>query len=101
VLLINRCLTVREGQPNSHSGLGWEEFTEMVIRTISNKKDPVVFLLWGSKARTLKSFIQSHHLVLESVHPSPFSADKGWWNCNHFLETNRFLKEIYNETIDW
>lgn len=103
VLLLNSILTVREGQPQSHSGNGWEKFTDAVIQKISEEKEGVVFLLWGGYAKTKgKSIDRSKHLVLESGHPSPMSANQGLWFGNkHFSKANAYLESIGKEGIDW
>lgn len=102
VLLLNTTLTVRDGQPNSHAGLGWQTFTDAVIQKINNLEKPVVFLLWGANAKSkLKLIDQSRHLVLCSAHPSPLSAYNGFFGCKHFSKANKFLKEQGGEPINW
>ena len=102
VLLLNTTLTVREGQPQSHKGQGWETLTDRIIERINEKDTPVVFILWGGNARTKKSLITNpRHLVLESAHPSPLSAYAGFFGCNHFLLANEFLKNNSLTEIDW
>lgn len=102
VLLLNTTLTVREGSPMSHTGRGWEAFTDLVIRKVGEKKEPCVFLLWGSHARSKKALIQGrHHLILETVHPSPLSAYNGFFGCRHFSRANAFLKAQGRGEIDW
>lgn len=101
VLLLNATLTVRENQAKSHFGQGWEQFTDRVIQLIAEKTDPVVFLLWGRSAIDKGSHIQSPHLVLTSVHPSPLSAYGGFFGCAHFSKTNAFLKMHHKAEIDW
>lgn len=102
VLLLNAVLTVRAGSPNSHAGRGWETFTDQVIRHLNDREQPIVFLLWGANARSKKSLISaSGHLVLESAHPSPLSAHRGFFGCRHFSKTNEFLKANGMEPIDW
>lgn len=102
VLLLNTVLTVREGLAGSHHGKGWEQFTDCVIKTISEKKENVIFLLWGSPAKRKEALINSKkHHVLKSVHPSPLSAYRGFLNCRHFIETNRILIENGRKAIDW
>lgn len=101
VLLLNTVLTVRQGQANSHKGQGWETFTDRIIRALNDKQTPVVFMLWGSNARSKKSLITSpRHLVLETVHPSPLSAYNGFFGCGHFKKCNDFLRE-FTTPIDW
>jgi uracil-DNA glycosylase len=102
VLLLNTSLTVVANSPNSHKGKGWEIFTDHVIKLLNRKKQPVVFLLWGSNARSKASLITNPiHLVLSTVHPSPLSAHRGFFGCRHFSATNRFLKEAGLGEIDW
>jgi len=103
VLLLNAVLTVRAGQPRSHQGKGWEIFTNQIIRKISENKENVVFLLWGGDAKKKKSLINtSKHLILESGHPSPLSANRGYWFGNkHFSKTNNFLQSKGLEKIKW
>lgn len=101
VLLLNTALTVRAGQANSHKGIGWEVFTDAVITALNKKDTPVVFMLWGSNARSKKKLITNkNHLILESVHPSPLSAYAGWFGCNHFKKANEFLQQ-FTTPIDW
>ncbi len=102
VLLLNTVLTVREHSPNSHRGKGWEEFTDGVIKKISDLKSGVVFLLWGGNARSKKPLIdQKKHLILECAHPSPLSAYNGFFGCNHFIKTNEYLSAQGKTPIDW
>lgn len=102
VLLLNTALTVREGQPNSHRGKGWEILTDRIISLVDQKSEPVVFLLWGSNARQKKALIHNKaHLVLECAHPSPLSAYQGFFGCGHFRAANEFLKANGREKIDW
>ena len=102
VLLLNTALTVREGQPNSHRGKGWEILTDRIISLVDQKSDPVVFLLWGSNARQKKALIHNKaHLVLECAHPSPLSAYQGFFGCGHFRMANEFLQKVGKEPIDW
>lgn len=103
VLLLNATLTVREGQARSHQKQGWEQFTDFVIQTISNECADVVFLLWGGYARKKKSLIDAQkHLILESGHPSPLSANRGYWFGNqHFSKANRYLASKGKNPIDW
>lgn len=103
VLLLNAVLTVRQGEPGSHQNKGWETFTDAVIQKISDEKDKVVFLLWGgfAKKKGLK-IDRSKHLVLESGHPSPMSANQGLWFGNkHFSTANVYLKSQSKKEIDW
>lgn len=102
VLLLNTTLTVREGQPESHKGHGWEILTDSIIRATNEKDEPVVYILWGSNARSKKSLITNkHHLVLESAHPSPLSAYRGFFGSGHFKRANDFLAYIGHTPIDW
>jgi uracil-DNA glycosylase len=102
VLLLNSTLTVEAGKPGSHQGLGWEIFTDAVIKKISDQKEQVVFLLWGKYAAAKKSLInESKHLVLVAPHPSPFSAYTGFFGCRHFSQTNDYLKKHGKKTIVW
>lgn len=102
VLLLNTCLTVREHQANSHSGKGWEILTDEAIKVLNENDNPKVFMLWGSNARSKKIFItNSKHLVLESAHPSPLSAYRGFFGCKHFSKANKFLEENNLEPIKW
>ena len=102
VLLLNAVLTVREHQANSHKGKGWEFFTDSIIKKISDKKERVVFLLWGGNARSKKHLIdEKKHLVLECAHPSPLSAYNGFFGCGHFVKANNYLVENGIEPIDW
>ncbi len=102
VLLLNATLTVRAHTPASHQGKGWEEFTDAVIKTLSDKKEHLVFLLWGAYARKKAELIDwEKHLVLESAHPSPFSAANGFFGNKHFIQTNEYLKKHGEEPIRW
>ena len=102
VLLLNTTLTVREGSPLSHKGQGWETLTDSIISKLNSKKAPIVFMLWGSSARSKKALITSPiHLVLECAHPSPLSAYAGFFGCNHFKLANQFLESHNLGTIDW
>ena len=101
VFLLNTTLTVRQGHPLSHKGRGWETFTDHVIQLLSRRERPMVFLLWGSNARSKASLIDtSRHLVLQSPHPSPLSAYAGFFGCRHFSKANAFLSR-FGETVDW
>lgn len=102
VLLLNTVLTVRDSSPRSHAGRGWEEFTDAVIRMLDSREQPMVFLLWGADARKKRELIQNpRHLVLTAAHPSPFSADRGFFGCGHFVRANAFLAEHGMEPIAW
>lgn len=102
VLLLNATLTVRAGQAGSHQGKGWETFTDQVIKTVSDLRAGVVFLLWGKFAQEKQKLIdREKHFILTAPHPSPFSANRGFLGCHHFSETNRILVENGLEPVDW
>ena len=102
VLLLNTVLTVEAGKPASHKDLGWEKFTDSVIRKVNEKSTPVVFILWGSFARSKKQLITNpNHCIIESNHPSPFSAYNGFFGSKPFSKTNQFLKSKGIEPINW
>lgn len=103
VLLLNATLTVRAHEAGSHQRKGWEQFTDSVIQHISNEKEQIVFLLWGGYAKKKGAKIdKNRHLVLSSGHPSPLSANRGYWFGNkHFSKTNSYLKSIGKSEIDW
>ena len=102
VLMMNTVLTVRESQPNSHKGMGWEIFTDNVISLLNLRPEPMVFLLWGANARAKKKLITNpNHLVLESAHPSPLSAYNGFFGCGHFKKCNEILTQNNLQPIDW
>ena len=102
VLLLNSVLTVKAHQAFSHKGQGWEEFTDDVIKTINDKCENLVFMLWGSPARQKGAVVdKTRHLVLETVHPSPLSAYRGFLTCHHFSLCNQYLTDHGKEPIDW
>lgn len=102
VLLLNTVLTVRAHQANSHRGIGWEEFTDAAIRILNEQDRPIVYLLWGRPAQMKKSMLNNpKHLILEAPHPSPLSAYRGFFGCQHFSKTNEFLVKNGLEPIDW
>ncbi|GAA4862783.1 uracil-DNA glycosylase [Paenibacillus vulneris] len=102
VLLLNTVLTVREGSPNSHKGMGWERFTDRVISHLNQREEPIVFILWGSHAQQKMQLITNrHHFILRSVHPSPLSAYRGFFGSKPYSQTNQFLKSIGSPEIDW
>ncbi|MFC4766627.1 uracil-DNA glycosylase [Effusibacillus consociatus] len=102
VLLLNTVLTVRENSPNSHKDKGWELFTDKVIATLNDREQPVVFLLWGSHAQKKLDLITSpQHHIIKSPHPSPFSANRGFFGSRPFSRANQFLREIGRTEIDW
>ncbi|MEE0867184.1 MAG: uracil-DNA glycosylase [Clostridia bacterium] len=102
VLLLNAVLTVRAGEANSHQNKGWELFTDEIIRVLNNRRDGVIFLLWGNNARKKKELITSpQHYVLEAAHPSPLSASRGFFGCNHFKKANEILISNAKSPINW
>lgn len=110
VLLLNTILTVEESKPLSHANIGWEMFTYSIITELIRKENPVVFMLWGKKAQITNSGLSwselikktfPHHLVLEAAHPSPYSANKGFFGCKHFSKANEFLVKNGREAVDW
>lgn len=102
VLLINATLTVRQSSPGSHQKQGWEEFTDDVIKVLNEKKENLVFLLWGAFAQKKAAMINSDkHLILSSAHPSPFSADRGFFGNKHFSRTNEYLEKLGKSQINW
>ncbi|MDF2946684.1 MAG: uracil-DNA glycosylase [Bacillales bacterium] len=102
VLLLNAALTVREGEPESHKKIGWEIFTDEVIREVNNKTQPVVFMLWGRHAAKKEVLITNvNHLVLKAAHPSPLSANRGFFGCKHFSACNKFLNRNELTEINW
>lgn len=102
VFLLNASLTVRANEPMSHAKIGWAEFTDAVIKKISDEKKGVVFLLWGKFAQEKQVLIdETKHHVLKAAHPSPFSADKGFFGCKHFSKTNELLIKEGESPIDW
>ncbi len=102
VLLLNASLTVRRGEANSHSKCGWAEFTDQVIKKISERTKPVVFILWGGNARSKKKLIdQSKHFIVESAHPSPLSCYNGFIGSKPFSKTNEYLQSVGIQPIDW
>ena len=102
VLLLNATLTVRQAEAGSHQKKGWEEFTDAIIQAVNEEHERVVFLLWGAYAQKKGSFIDSEkHKVLKSVHPSPLSAHRGFFGCNHFKQTNEYLVEQGKDEIKW
>ena len=102
VLLLNATLTVRANQPNSHAGIGWQRFTDTVIQILNEQREHLVFILWGNFAKEKGMHIDSKkHLILKAAHPSPFSADKGFFGCKHFSKTNEYLIKQGKTPIDW
>lgn len=102
ILLLNTVLTVRAREPNSHKNIGWEKFTGRVIQTISQEKEGMIFLLWGRKALNKQALIDvDKHFILTAPHPSPFSANSGFFGCRHFSKTNEILRSTGKKPIDW
>lgn len=102
VLLLNTVLTVRAHQANSHKNMGWEIFTDEIIKILNRREDPIIFVLWGANARSKKQFIDTKkHFVLEAPHPSPLSAHRGFFGCNHFKKINDILGSLGKDAIDW
>ena len=102
VLLLNTVLTVRRGQANSHRGKGWEIYTDHVIAKLNEREQPIVFLLWGANARAKKAIITNKsHLILEAAHPSPLSANNGFFGCRHFSKCNAFLEKNGMDPVNW
>ena len=102
VLLLNATLTVRQGMANSHQNIGWSIFTDQVIKILNESKNPTVFILWGSNARSKKKYITNpHHLIIESAHPSPLSAYNGFFGSRPFSRANEFLEKCGRGSIDW
>lgn len=102
VLLLNTSLTVRAGEANSHSRIGWEIFTDYIIRLLNQRDDPIVFILWGNNAIKKEALITNpKHHIIKSVHPSPLSASRGFFGSRPFSKTNKFLESIGKKSIDW
>lgn len=102
VLLLNTVLTVRQGQANSHANKGWEKLTDRIIEILNDRKEPIVFLLWGRNAQNKSKLITNpNHLILKCAHPSPLSAYNGFYGCKHFSKTNEFLVNNHTKPIDW
>ena len=102
VLLLNTVLTVRAGQANSHKGKGWEQFTDAVVKAISERKEGIVYLLWGSYAQRKGAIVDpTRNLVLKCPHPSPFSANNGFFGCRHFSKANEYLAGHGKEPVRW
>ncbi len=102
VLLLNATLTVRASQAGSHQNKGWENFTDAVIRKLSDERKGLIFILWGRYAQAKESLIDAgQHHILKAAHPSPFSAHSGFFGCKHFSKTNEILESIGSELVDW
>lgn len=102
VLLLNTVLTVRAHQANSHQGKGWEKFTDAIIKAVNTQERPIVYMLWGRPAQTkIPMLTNPNHLILKAPHPSPFSADRGFFGCRHFSQANEFLEAHGVSPVDW
>jgi uracil-DNA glycosylase len=102
VLLLNATLTVRAASPGSHQGKGWEEFTDAVIRVLNNEREKLVFILWGAYAQQKGEIIdRNRHFVIESAHPSPFAAHRGFFGSKPFSKTNNYLDSVNKKPVDW
>ena len=102
VLLLNTVLTVKAHMANSHQNKGWEIFTDNIIRYLNKRDKPIIFVLWGANARSKKGLIDtSKHFILEAPHPSPLSAHRGFFGCNHFKKINEILEKLNKEKINW
>ena len=102
VLLLNTTLTVEAGAPLSHQGLGWETFTDAIIRILGQRERPIVFMLWGKHAQSKQAHLDTdHHLILTAPHPSPLSAHRGFFGCKHFSQCNEFLHQTGQAPIRW
>lgn len=102
VLLLNASLTVEAGQPQSHANIGWEKFTDKVIQILNEKKQGLIFILWGSPAQRKGQIIDpTKHYILKAAHPSPLSAHRGFFGCKHFSKTNELLRKMGKKEIDW
>ena len=102
VLLLNTTLTVQEGLANSHKSIGWVNFTDTIISLLNLRKDPIVFILWGNNAIKKKNLLTNNsHMIIESVHPSPLSASRGFFGSRPFSKTNDFLTSVNKDPIDW
>lgn len=102
VLLLNAVLTVRAGQPTSHSKKGWEQYTDAMLKIVNEQDRPIVYMLWGNFAKSKAEFLNNpKHLILKTTHPSPFSAAYGFFGCGHFAKCNEFLKKNGMTPIDW
>jgi len=100
--LLNATLTVRENQAGSHQGKGWETFTDAAISALSEKRDGLIFILWGNYAISKRDLIDNaRHFILTAPHPSPLSASRGFFGCRHFSRTNDLLRQMGKEPIDW
>lgn len=102
VLLLNTSLTVRQAEANSHSKIGWGQFTDKIIQLLNEREKPLVFILWGNNAKSKEEYITNkNHFIIKSVHPSPLSASRGFFGTKPFSKTNEFLKSVGEGEIDW
>ena len=102
VLLLNSILTVRQDEPCSHQHKGWEIFTDKIVESLANKRQDLIFIIWGAKAKEkIKSINLSNHYVLESSHPSPLSSYRGFFGCRHFSKSNKILRSLNKKEIQW
>ena len=102
VFLLNAILTVEAGKPASHRDIGWEQFTDNTIQLLSDKREHLVFMLWGNYAKQKQNLIQQkNHLILTAPHPSPYSASNGFFGCKHFSKANEYLRQHNKKTIQW
>ena len=102
VLLLNAVLTVRASEPNSHKNIGWHIFTDNVVKLLNERQEPMVFILWGANAKQKAELVTSpHHKILTAAHPSPYSANNGFFGCRHFSTTNQFLESVGVDPINW
>ena len=102
VLLLNSILTVREDEPCSHQQKGWEIFTDKIVESLANKRQDLIFIIWGAKAKEkIKSINLSNHYVLKSSHPSPLSSYRGFFGCRHFSKSNKILRSLNKKEIQW
>ena len=102
VLLLNSALTVRDGEANSHKGKGWEQVTDKITTILNNRREPVIFILWGNDAKKKEELIKApQHIILSAAHPSPLSASRGFFGCGHFKKVNNILTALNQEPIDW
>ena len=102
VLLLNASLTVRDGEANSHKGKGWEKITDKITEILNNRRESVIFILWGNDAKKKEELITSpQHIILSAAHPSPLSASRGFFGCDHFKKVNNILTAMNQDPIDW
>ena len=101
VLLLNTILSVESGKAGSHQNKGWESFTDRIIEVLNERKEPIIFVLWGNYAKSKKKLINNNHIILEAAHPSPLSAYHGFFGCKHFSKINEILKNNNQKEIDW